>query len=120
MANKSRILYLLRYLQENSDEDHPVTTAEIRKALADKGCPVTVETLRNDIVMLQETGFNMYDDGKEADVILRCRCHMIDHMVDWFGKDVEPENITEHSFNVTVRDPSARRFIPGCWDSWAI
>lgn len=283
MANKSRILYLLQYLQENSDEDHPVTTAEIRKALASKGCPVTIETLRNDIVMLQETGFdiavnetsglsttysfldrpldvpelqilidavsssqfltqaksrhlidkliamagpshraelqpgimvsehvkapneqllyivqairegirtrrkiafqyfhynmnkereprlngkvyvvspyatiwkndryflvgyfeerhrptvfrvdrmglptlleepsqpepedfhvsdytdkifNMYDDGKEADVILRCRRHMIDHMVDWFGKDVEPENITEHSFDVTVR-----------------
>ena len=59
MANKSRILYLLRYLQENSDEDHPVTTAEIRKALASKGCPVTIETLRNDIVMLQETGFDI-------------------------------------------------------------
>ena len=59
MANKSRILYLLRYLQETSDEDHPVTTAEIRKALAEKGCPVTVETLRNDIAMLQETGFDI-------------------------------------------------------------
>ena len=59
MANKSRILNLLRYLQETSDEDHPVTTAEIRKALAEKGCPVTVETLRNDIAMLQETGFDI-------------------------------------------------------------
>ena len=59
MANKSRILYLLRFLQEQSDEDHPVSTSEIRKALADKSCPVTVETLRNDIAMLQEAGFDI-------------------------------------------------------------
>ena len=30
MANKSRILYLLQFLQSHSDEDHPVTTAEIK------------------------------------------------------------------------------------------
>ena len=59
MANKSRVLYLLRYLQQNSDEDHPVTTAEIRQELAKKGCPATVETVRDDILMLRETGFDI-------------------------------------------------------------
>ena len=53
MANKGRVLYLLRYLQQCSDEDHPVTTAEIRKELADKGCPATVETVRDDISMIR-------------------------------------------------------------------
>ena len=52
MANKGRVLYLLQYLQRCSDEDHPVTTAEIRKELADKGCPATVETARDDISMI--------------------------------------------------------------------
>ena len=59
MANKSRVLYLLRYLCQYSDEDHPVTTAEIRKELTEKGCPVTVETLRDDILMLRESGFDI-------------------------------------------------------------
>ena len=59
MANKSRVLYLLRYLQCHSDEEHPVSTAEIRQELAGKGCPVTAETLRDDIRMLREAGFDI-------------------------------------------------------------
>jgi predicted DNA-binding transcriptional regulator YafY len=59
MANKSRVLYLLRYLCQYSDEDHPVTTAEIRQELAEKSCPATVETLRDDILMLRESGFDI-------------------------------------------------------------
>ena len=59
MANKGRVLYLLRYLQQCSDEDHPVTTAEIRKELADKGCPATVETVRDDISMIRGCGFDI-------------------------------------------------------------
>ena len=59
MANKSRILHLLQYLQKNSDEDRPVSTAQIRSALKEKGCPVTVETLRDDIAALQEAGYDI-------------------------------------------------------------
>lgn len=59
MANKSRILYLLHFLQENSDEEHPVSTAEIRAALKERGCPVLVETLRDDIAALREAGYDI-------------------------------------------------------------
>jgi len=59
VANKSRVLYLLRYLEDFSDEDHPLTTSEIRQALKKKGYPVTVETLRDDIRMLREAGFDI-------------------------------------------------------------
>ena len=59
MANKGRVLVMLRFLQQCSDEDHPVTTAEIRKELADKGCPATVETVRDDISMIRECGFDV-------------------------------------------------------------
>ena len=59
MANKGRVLYLLRYLQQCSDEGHPVTTAEIRKELADKGCSATVETVRDDISMIRGCGFDV-------------------------------------------------------------
>ena len=42
MATKNRIVYLMRYLQENSDENHPVTTAQIREEMAQKGCPIII------------------------------------------------------------------------------
>ena len=59
MANKNRILYLLHYLQSCSDEDHPVTTAQIREAMREKGCPVTIETLRDDIAAVREAGYDI-------------------------------------------------------------
>ncbi len=66
MANKGRVLYLLQYLQRCSDEEHPVTTAEIRKELADKGCPATVETVRDDISMIRECGFDVVVNEKSG------------------------------------------------------
>ena len=59
MANKSRVLYLLQYIQNNSDEDRPVSTAQIRSALKEKGYPVTVETLRDDIAALKDAGYDI-------------------------------------------------------------
>ena len=66
MANKGRVLYLLRYLRRCSDEDHPVTTAEIRKELADHGCPATVQTVRDDISMIRECGFDIAVNEKSG------------------------------------------------------
>ena len=59
MTNKSRVLYLLQYLQNNSDENRPVSTADIREELARRGCSATVETIRDDIHTLQETGYDI-------------------------------------------------------------
>ncbi len=49
MEVKKRILLLKDFLQENSDENQPVTTAEIISYLNGQGCPVSTVTLRNDI-----------------------------------------------------------------------
>ena len=48
-----------------------------------------------------EKVFWMYD-GPTEQVTLRCRHHMMDHIVDYFGIDVTPENITDDTFDVTV------------------
>ena len=66
MVMKPRILYLMQYLQENSDEKHPVTTAEIRKELEKRGCPVTVITLRTDIQSLIEAGYDIGINEREG------------------------------------------------------
>lgn len=47
--------------------------------------------------------FNMYDEGEMETVTLRCRHNMIDHIIDYFGKDVEPFNITETTFDVNIK-----------------
>ena len=66
MAMKPRVLYLMQYLEQNSDEQHPVTTAEIRKELAAKGCPVSIITLRADIQSLVEAGHEISITEKEG------------------------------------------------------
>ena len=66
MAMKPRVLYLMQYLEQNSDEQHPVTTAEIRKELAAKGCPVSIITLRADIESLVEAGYEISINEKEG------------------------------------------------------
>ena len=45
--------------------------------------------------------FWMYD-GEEERVTLRCRHHMMENIIDAFGEDVVPENVTEDTFDVTV------------------
>lgn len=66
MAMKPRVLYLMQYLQRNSDEQHPVTTAQIRRELAAKGCPVSIITLRADIQSLLEAGYEISVNEKEG------------------------------------------------------
>lgn len=59
MANKNRVLFLLRYLQQHSDEQHALTTAELRSALLENGYKTTVRTLRDDIETLIASGFDI-------------------------------------------------------------
>ena len=75
MAMKPRVLYLMQYLEQNSDEQHPVTTAEIRKHLAAKGCPVSIITLRKDIKSLQEAGYKLVT---------------VSELAEAYGYDLEP------------------------------
>ena len=66
MATKNRIVYLMRYLQENSDENQPVTTAQIRQEMAKKGCPIIIPTLRDDIESLQNAGYDIQVNESEG------------------------------------------------------
>ena len=66
MAMKPRVLCLMRYLEQNSDEQHPVTTAEIRRYLASVGCPVTIITLRTDIASLIAAGYGIAINEREG------------------------------------------------------
>ena len=61
MKNKNtqgRLLFLLRYLQQNTDDQHPVTTPDLLAALESSGYPVDWRTLYDDINVL-ETDFDI-------------------------------------------------------------
>lgn len=59
MEKKSRILYLLKYLQENSDEDHPVSSGEIIKHLESEGIKIHRTTISADVALMVEAGIDV-------------------------------------------------------------
>ncbi|MBR0513620.1 MAG: WYL domain-containing protein [Clostridia bacterium] len=59
MANKNRMLFLLKYLQQHSDDEHPLTTADLTKALHKQGYDIKLSTLKNDIDTLKDAGYEI-------------------------------------------------------------
>ena len=54
-GNKLRILYLYQHLIQNTDPDHPESTVELTKMLADKyGIKVSRNTISDDLTMLHD------------------------------------------------------------------
>ena len=53
MDSKERIIVLLRYLKDNTDEETEVSAADIRRMFGDLGESVSAPTLRDDIASLQ-------------------------------------------------------------------
>ena len=58
-ANKSRILFLLQYLQVNTDDEHVIATNDIIKVLAENGFKANRDTIRDDVASLNEAGYEV-------------------------------------------------------------
>lgn len=52
-STKGRLLFMLRYLQQNTDDQHLVTTPDLLSALEFAGYPVDRKTLYDDISVLK-------------------------------------------------------------------
>lgn len=59
MPNNERLLLLLKTLQENSDDDTWLTTADLRRSLEEEGAECSIRTLRTDIRSLQNCGYDI-------------------------------------------------------------
>ena len=59
MSNKSRILFLLNWLRDNTDEESPVSATELKKQFRAIGMNPTAATLRDDIATLRESGYDI-------------------------------------------------------------
>lgn len=58
---KIKLLKLLEYLQQNTDEQHPLTTKQLCAALEDMGIICDRRTLSVDIATLNELGYEIMD-----------------------------------------------------------
>ncbi len=59
MATKDRLLVLLQVLQDRTDDETWLTTADIRAALEAEGHECSIRTLRRDVKALLECGFDI-------------------------------------------------------------
>lgn len=59
MEKKSRILYLLKYLHENSDESHPVSSTELMEYLESEGIKIHRTTINADVALMVEAGIDV-------------------------------------------------------------
>lgn len=59
MANKNRPLYILKYLWDNTDEEHPAIITDILSHLEKNGIHTNRKTVASDIADLQDSGFDI-------------------------------------------------------------
>ena len=58
-TDRHRALYVLKYLWEHTDEEHPVTLAQIQTHLSEQGIEAISKTIDGDITALQDLGFDI-------------------------------------------------------------
>ena len=59
MTGKERLLHILLLLQEQTDEDHPLTTTEIVAYFTQLGIPTDRKTVKADIDMMIDCGIDI-------------------------------------------------------------
>jgi len=72
---KNRILYIKRYLEEHTDENHPATIADIIDYLSGEGIPASRQTVAREIEELTEAGFDIIcNAGRPSEYFCGERC----------------------------------------------
>lgn len=66
MTTKSRLLFLLRFLYNNTDDNHALSTNDLIAVLAENGFSANRKTVRDDVDMLCDAGYEILidKDGK--------------------------------------------------------
>lgn len=84
------ILYILKILQEHSDENHPLKQKQIRKLLEKEyGITVSEKTIRHNISYLIELGFNIkYPDSENDDLEKKPRLTDIFYVHDFMNGEL--------------------------------
>lgn len=66
MGTKNRLLYIKQFLETQTDEQHPMTLAEITDSMQQAGFPCCHKTIKNDIKQLLDSGVDVIcNKGRE-------------------------------------------------------
>lgn len=66
MKEKTGMMFLLKYLYENTDMDHPVNSVQLRSVMRENGYTSDPRTLRKHAAMLAEAGFDVMVSEKNG------------------------------------------------------
>lgn len=58
-TNKNRLLFLLQYLYDHTNDDHKVSTSGLLDIIRENGIKVSRNTLSNDIKTITDAGFDI-------------------------------------------------------------
>ena len=73
-AKKLKILHIMQFLTEQSDEDHPVTLEDIHQYLLSKGIEAERKSIYNDINLLRDFGLDILSQrGRDSNYRLLSR-----------------------------------------------
>ena len=75
MTNKTRVLHLLQYMKEQSDEGKAVTNTDIKNFFFSRGEKVTLPTIRDDIASLREAGYQFSIRQNCSEIVGAIRDH---------------------------------------------
>lgn len=73
---KQKLLFLLDYLRQNTDETHTVTTPQIIDHLAANGIRAERKSIYNDIQTLCDYGYEHHPDRRRACRLPHSRPHI--------------------------------------------
>ena len=59
---KGRLLFLERYLNDHTDEEHPVTADNLMRIYEENGYKANRNTIRDDVAVLQSEVGNLKDE----------------------------------------------------------
>lgn len=68
MNSKGRPLHLLKYLYDYTDEEHPISTADLMAFYEQNGFTTNRNTIRDDIASLNEAGFEVVTERHDSNM----------------------------------------------------
>ena len=96
MSSRDRLIRLMQYLKEHSDDENPVSTAQIRRAMQESGNPMGLHVLREDIAALRAAGYDIAVHEQEGQSTTYA----------WKARDLDDEEL-----QILVDAVSASQFI---------
>jgi hypothetical protein len=106
-STNMRILELLRFLYERTDENHPATVSDIIAHLNGKGIQAVRQTVYADTNALIDAGIDivvvdMFTSESSKEVTLLCENELMRVIIDHYGEDAAVDRYDDTHFTAKI------------------